>query len=872
MPLVAWLKQISEFATDGVFLVEEEPARIVFCNGSACEQSGYDRSELVDASPSIFLGAALGEEAKLELGSPLWESLPVRSQILNYRKDGTPYPVNLALFALPGSDNKTRRWIGLQNDLSKEYAMEEKLASAKLEAGLFQKRLWDAIEALPDAFVMYDKDDRLVVCNDKYKEFYAASADAIYPGASFQDIMRFGVGNGQYPEAVGREEEWLEAWQGRHRKPTEPIERELPGDRFIVLHDVITDNGDLVGLRTDVTELRQQKNRLEEQKRFVELLLNRNPAIVMSQGRDWKIQTCSDAWTQQFGYSRDETVGRDLTEFMPPEDAKRSREFRENRLQADNAPPIIKNILTIATKTGEVRSVELQSIIENDNGEWRNLIAMTDITPIILAKDELERLVENDELTGLMSRRGLQRHFADGQRKKDLGFFLIDLDHFKSVNDGYGHEAGDDLLKAVAESLVRLTSSVGCPVRLGGEEFAVFRPWKGWQEAAEFAEELRSTVEQTSISFQGKLIQRSASIGYIAVKTGDELHTAMHLADLAQREAKSTGRNKCLAADVEMLRILDSRGAFIRNDQVQAALEAGDFFYVVQPIVHAGNERITGFEALIRWRKPDGEIIMPDKFIERLYEVLRQPYFGEFKNKLRVEVLKKLACFQGRYIGFNLIIEEIAYQGSADVIDRVFRDVIAKTNQKIVIEISERAFHSRVDNDLLVGELQKLSDFGYLIALDDFGVESSNIQRLQQFPIDIVKLDKSLIREIVENERQRTTVRSIARMIEDLGLTCIVEGVETEEQANALQKMGLVVHQGYFHALPLLPEEIALRYGGNHQERGLADDVSEIESVRSAIRPGTAIPRHKKSDFDKPSIQTKALNSEANSKGREHGA
>ena len=846
MQFLEWLKQISEFATDGVFVIEGEPPRIVFCNNAACEQSGYDQSELLDGPPSVFLGAEAGEDPKLELGPKLWQSLPLSTRLRNYRKDGKPYLVNLALNAAPVPDMQSRYWIGLQNDTSRDELIEKKLASAEFEAGLFQQRLWDAIEALPDAFVMYDKDDRLIACNKRYKEFYAASADAIYPGAKFQDIMRHGVENGQYPEAIGREDAWLEDWADRHRTPAQPIERVLPGGRFIVLHDVITESGDLVGLRTDVTELRQQRERLEEQKRFVELLLNRNPAIVMSQGRDWRIQTCSDAWTQQFGYSREETVGRDLTEFMPAEDAEESRVFREEHLKSADARQIIKNILTLKTKSGEARSVELQSIIENEDGEWRNIIAMTDVTPIVRARDELERLVENDELTDLMSRRGLQRRFADGQRKRDAGFFLIDLDYFKSVNDGYGHEAGDDLLKAIAGSLNRLAAETGYAIRLGGEEFAVVRPWNGWQEAADFAEELRSALAQTSVLFQGKLIQRSASIGYIEVKAQDELSTAMHLADLAQREAKSTGRNKCLAADADMLRSLEERGAFITNEDVQAALDAGEFFYEVQPIVHAGSDRIAGFEALIRWHKPDGEVIMPDRFIETLYEVLRQPHFDRIKDKLRTDVLEKLASFEGRYIGFNFILEDIAYPGAAEKIDRVFGETISKAKQRILVEISERAFHSRVDTELLVDELQKLRDRGYLIALDDFGVESSNIQRLQQFPIDVVKLDKSLIRELVASDRQRTTVISIARMIENLGLTCIVEGVETEQQAKVLQQMGLVVHQGFFHSRPGSPKAVSAGKSGTSKHRPAAK-IEGREHLPSEIGFGSVFPRKRPS-------------------------
>ncbi len=668
------------------------------------------------------------------------------------------------------------------------------------------RRLKAAIDTMPDGFVLYDENDRLVICNEKYKEFYPKSAAAMTPGATFKSILEYGLEHGQYAEAKGREQEWLEERIERHLNDEAFVEQELDDGRWLRIIERAAADGSRAGLRVDITELKKNEKKLE-------LLLNRNPAIVMSQGRDWKIQTCSDAWTEQFGYTREETVGRDLTEFMPADDAQENRSYRTRLLKSDAASPIRKNILTVMTKAGEARSVELQSIVEDDSGEWRNLIAMTDITPIVAARDELERLVEHDELTGLISRRGLQRRFADDRRTMDYGFFLLDLDYFKSVNDGYGHEAGDALLKAIAGCLKRLAGDDGWSIRLGGEEFALVRPWRGWEEARDFAEQLRSAIENTSISHQDKLIQRSASIGFIDVRTGDRLDTTMHLADLAQREAKSSGRNRCLPADTAMLRFLEEKGAFIRNDEVQAALEAGEFYYDVQPIVHSGNDRITGFEALIRWSKPNGRSISPDKFIDTLYEVLRQPYFRGFKDKLRADLLKQLAGFEGRYIGFNFFLEEIAYKGAAERIHAAFSEILETSKQKILVEISERAFHSRVDTTMLVHELHNLRDRGYLIALDDFGVESSNIQRLQQFPIDVVKLDKSLIRSLVENERQRTTVYSIARMIENLGLICIVEGVETEQQARALQEMGLILHQGFFHSKPSSPDLIAARYG-----------------------------------------------------------
>ena len=236
----------------------------------------------------------------------------------------------------------------------------------------------------------------------------------------------------------------------------------------------------------------------------------------------------------------------------------------------------------------------------------------------------------------------------------------------------------------------------------------------------------------------------------------------------------------------------------------------------------------------------DGEVVKPNRFIERLYEVLRQPYFGKLRDRLRADLVYELSGLGGRYVGFNFILEEIAYPGAADRIRSSFEQTLKLSELRIVIEISERAFHSRVDTGILVDELHKLRSCGFLIALDDFGVASSNIQRLQQFPIDIVKLDRSLILDITESDRQRTTVRSISRMIENLGLSCIIEGVETEQQAQVLQKMGLNVQQGFFHAVPSSPARIAAAWSNNGWSKVQSEDRLREKAIHRRIEESKA--------------------------------
>ncbi|GAA3868174.1 EAL domain-containing protein [Celeribacter arenosi] len=202
----------------------------------------------------------------------------IESSIEKAMSDGLGWDLELPLTTALGNDIWVRAagrpifengintgLIGAFQDITERRKIAQTLQDSETKAKKAQQRLWGAIEALPEAFVMYDAEDRLVTCNKKYKEVYAASAPAIFEGAAFEDIIQFGLDNGQYPEAVGQEEAWLQERLERHKNPSGPMEQSVVGDRFLQIHEVRTEQGDTVGFRTDVTELHRQKRALERQ-------------------------------------------------------------------------------------------------------------------------------------------------------------------------------------------------------------------------------------------------------------------------------------------------------------------------------------------------------------------------------------------------------------------------------------------------------------------------------------------------------------------------------------------------------------------------------------------------------------------------------
>ena len=556
---------------------------------------------------------------------------------------------------------------------------------------------------------------------------------------------------------------------------------------------------------TNITEFATQKA-------LADTLLNRNAAMIISQSDDWKIQTCSDAWINQLGYTREETVGHDLTEFMEPEDALSSKEFRETLKSHDVSKNPVRNTLRFKTKAGELRQIELQSVVEEIEGSLRNIITLVDVTDMMRTQQQLQILVNRDELTGLYSRRGLKKRFSDGMRKKNAGAYIFDLDHFKSVNDSYGHEAGDMLLRAMGQTMMRLTETNGCAARLGGEEFAIIRTWQGWDEAKDFGEALRLALEQTVVVDGARHISRTASIGIAMLPVSEALSEAMHLADHFAREAKMRGRNMVCAGEEEELSALKLRGTFITAEEVQLALEAGEFYYRVQPIWNVRDRRIEGFEALIRWQKADGTVLSPLQFVNVFDEVTREPAFAALNTAMRKDVLAKLSDFPEAYVSFNYTLEQLAYVGASKELIDIYGSAKDFPERVIMIELSEMALSQRGAHNVLRAELEALGDNGFIIALDDFGVESSNLNRLHELPIHVVKLDKALIDDLITSETQRSIVRGIAMIVKNLNMKVIAEGVETTQQANILMDEDLYVHQGYLNAKPMRPDEIVVQF------------------------------------------------------------
>jgi len=269
------------------------------------------------------------------------------------------------------------------------------------------------------------------------------------------------------------------------------------------------------------------------------------------------------------------------------------------------------------------------------------------------------------------------------------------------------------------------------------------------------------------------------------------------------------GRNCYVIGDPITIQKLKNDGKFTSIHEVQSALEDQEIEYFVQPIVDAVSGHIVGFEALARWIKSNGEIYEPKKFIDILYQTVRQPKYFKFKTMMRSKLLDALENFPNQYVSFNMKIELLSHENAAEEINESILGSSALKNREIILELSEKAITERTNSNLIIKQLEKLKALGYKIALDDFGIESSNIHRLQDYPIDIVKIDRRFIRKVGIDGRADLLLSGLIKLVKSLNLKVIVEGVETEAQRQILLSMGTPFHQGFLYCKPVAVETLA---------------------------------------------------------------
>jgi len=428
------------------------------------------------------------------------------------------------------------------------------------------------------------------------------------------------------------------------------------------------------------------------------------------------------------------------------------------------------------------------------------------------AESSLYRMTQYDSLTGLPNRQQLQSqldHILDEARRmqRRVAVLCLGLDDFKGVNEQYSYQAGDCLLKALADRLRGSAGRLGALARLGGDQFVlVLSGIEQPYEAAELAQALLDDLENP-IEFDGDPIRLRATIGItLYPEDGDNTEKLLQKAEQTMTLAKSRSRNRyqfyVASIDSEM------RARRELEKDLSEALKRNEFHLVYQPQVDYRQNRITGVEALIRWKHPQGKLVPPDLFIPLAEQ-----------NGSIIEIGKWVldqACSQLRqwhaegYTGLRVAVNLSTVQLRHPQLPQMIGELLQKHQlpaETLELEVTETGLME--DIDAAAHNLHSLRRSGALIAIDDFGTGYSSLSYLKSLPLDKIKIDKSFVQDIGQDEGA-TIVRAVIQLGKSLGMTVIAEGVETPEQEAYLIAEGCQEGQGYYYSKPLPARDLDL--------------------------------------------------------------
>ncbi len=678
------------------------------------------------------------------------------------------------------SRDKTRKAAVEIGEIVRKRAEAER---AIAEARRSHARLREAIDILPQGIVFLDEEGRYILWNKKYAEIYSATADLYRPGVRLEDTLRIGVARGEYPEAIGREDEWIAERLSRLYHPGERHEQTLKDGRVILIEERLTGDGGVIGLRVDITELKQREASFR-------LLFDGNPVpMIVCALDDEAILAVNDAAISHYGYDRGAFERMSIRSLQAFEkDAPWAREQSDD----EHMSRIWKHVKA----DGSLIDVAIYSRQLVHDGRPAMLLSLMDITERKQAEARLAFMAQHDGLTGLPNRAMLRQHLDDQlahtrRSGQQIAVLCLDLDNFKAVNDSLGHAVGDRLLKGVAKRLRSSLRDGDFLSRLGADEFVVIHQDIARPEAAgQLAKRLIQAIGEPYL-IDGHTVVVTASAGIaLAPGDGDDAEKLLKNVDLALARPKADARGTFSFFESAM----DAKAQARRRLEVdlRAAIEDCVLRPHYQPLVDLHSGRITGFEALTRWPHPERGMIPPSEFIPVAEEtglitalggmILRRACneAAQWPDDVRIAV--NLSPLQFRTGNLLSVVMEALKQSGLPA-------------KRLELEITETLLMEKSEH--VLATLHALRMLGVRMSMDDFGTGYSSLSYLRSFPFDKIKIDQSFVRGLAGNQDAQAIVRAIVNLGRGLGVTVTAEGIETEAELGCLRNEGCHEGQGF---------------------------------------------------------------------------
>ena len=717
-------------------------------------------------------------------------------------------------------------------------------ASASGYAGLtrFTQLEYEAVLVNASVGIAFTRDRKFFLCNPKFADMFGWKSDeligqegeVIYPSReSYEELARIAV-----PELSAGRRLDLE-WELRRKD----------GSLFPchVIAKAINEHNlqqGTVWIAQDITDRQRQRDELERTLREQEAILNAT-SVGIAFVREGKIVRCNRRFEDLFGYGPGQLGGQNST--ILAANAEEFDQFRTEALARLADGETVLSERRLRRKDGSEfwckfigRAVDPQMIeqgtiwIADDISEQRaaresleasraqleravherttalqsmNHVLESEIGERKLAELRAQYLADHDALTNLPNRRLLEDRLTQAlalseRNRKQTAVMFIDLDRFKAVNDSAGHAAGDAVLKEVSDRLARQLRTGDTICRIGGDEFVVVLPqFTRLSDIAHVSQKIIETVSQP-VNYNDQDLSVSPSIGIrVFPDVGRDAETRIRNADAAMYHAKETGRAN-YQFFTEQMNLAASRRVQLEND-LRSSLQNQELRMFYQPTIEIASGKIVGYEGLLRWQHHSRGLISPAEFIQLAEDTGLILRIGDWVlgAVCRWGALHSLA--KGLSVSVNLSTRQFADPKLIDIVKRALEDS-GLPPERLEVEVSEATAMQHSEPALQT--LRKLRNLGVALVIDDFGTSYSSLVNLKRYPIDKLKIDKSLIGSIPADADSADIVVAIVDLSHALGLKVVAEGVETEAQEKVLREAGCDFMQGFRPGAPMDPD------------------------------------------------------------------